>query len=54
MYFVHFKAPIGYSLCQFETLGEAKECVKELTSRGIHEVYVSQQIPMKVTVSVEF
>lgn len=55
MYFVHYKANlIGYNLCQFETLDDAREFVGQLAEKGIREFYVSQEIPTKIKVEVEF
>ncbi|MFC3883768.1 hypothetical protein ACFOU2_09750 [Bacillus songklensis] len=56
MYLVTFKAPLfgGFSVQKFETLDEAKDLVKELYRNGHHDVILSQEIPMKVTVNVEF
>lgn len=55
MYLVTVKAVIGgYSVKKFEALDEAKDFVKELYSNGHRDVTLSQEIPMKVTVNVEF
>jgi len=53
MYFVHYRTVIGYNLCKFHTLEEAKELVQELTRKGIFDVHVSQEIPTKIKVEVE-
>lgn len=44
----------GFEMKRFETLEEAQECVKQLYVAGHREVYLSQEIPMKITVNVEF
>ncbi|WNF31694.1 hypothetical protein RI196_10275 [Aeribacillus composti] len=50
-YFVIFKGSFGgCTFKKFETLDEAKESVKELYEIGCREVYMSQEVPMKVTV----
>jgi hypothetical protein len=54
MYFVQYRVAIGYTLCKFETLQEAKEMVESLALQGIREIYVSKEIEMKLTVNVEF
>lgn len=54
MYFVHFKLVIGYNLCKFNTLDEAKLFVTELDAKGVQKFYLSQEIPVKVKVKVEF
>lgn len=54
MYFVHFKSVIGYNLCKFNTLDEAKLFVAELAAKGVQEFYLSQEIHVKVKVEVEF
>jgi len=55
MYLVHYKAAvIGYNLCKFETLEEARVFVSDLATKGVREFYVSQEIPMKIRVEVEF
>jgi len=43
----------GYSINKYETLDEAKDVVKELYKNGYKEVHLSQEIPLKITVSVE-
>lgn len=54
MYFVHFKSVIGYNLCKFETLEDARLFVSEIASKGVQEFYVSQEIPTKIKIEVEF
>jgi hypothetical protein len=56
MYIVTFRNSLlaAYGINKFETIGEAKEFVGELYRSGHREVYLSQEIPMKVTVNVEF
>lgn len=54
MYLVIFKTFMGYSVRKFETLDKAKQVVEMLCKAGTKEVTLSQEIPMKVTVSVEF
>jgi hypothetical protein len=56
MYLVTYRkrfGGFGFSVCKVETLGEAKELASSLMNQG-NEVFVSQEIPMKVTVSVDF
>lgn len=38
----------------FETLDEAQDYVKEQVSGGVKEIILSQVIPMKVKIEVEF
>jgi hypothetical protein len=55
MYIVTYKVLFGGNCVKkFETLDEAKDLVKELYSHGYREITLSKEIPMKVTVSVEF
>jgi len=56
MYIVNVrKMPFGgYETKKFEMLDEAQELVRELFAAGYQDVILSQEIPMKVTVSVEF
>lgn len=54
MYFVHYKNMMGYSLNKFDTLDEAQGFVRELAGKGHKEFYLSQEIPFKVKVEVEF
>lgn len=55
MYLVHYgNSIVGYKLCKVESLYEAKELATHFMNKGYREVYVSQEIPMKVTVNVEF
>jgi hypothetical protein len=55
MYLVTFRSTFGgFSVQKFETLDEAKELITTLYGKGYQDVMLSQEIPMKVTVSVEF
>ncbi|MGG3800625.1 hypothetical protein [Metabacillus fastidiosus] len=54
MYFVIYQSVIAYQIHKFETLDEAQDYVKKLYEKGHREVYLSQEIPMKVKVTVEF
>ncbi|MEC1714727.1 hypothetical protein [Schinkia azotoformans] len=54
MYFVIKMAMIGVSLEKYENLNDAQDRIKELYEKGFREVYLSQEIPMKVKVTVEF
>ncbi|MED1711734.1 hypothetical protein P4V34_28710 [Bacillus thuringiensis] len=55
MYFVHYgNQIIGYKLCKVDTLNEAKELAIHFMNKGYREVYVSQEIPMKITFNLEF
>jgi hypothetical protein len=56
MYLVNYRKPfsgLGFNVCKVDTLGEAKELAADLVNKG-NEVVVSQEIPMKITVSVDF
>jgi hypothetical protein len=56
MYLVNYRKPfsgLGFNVCKVDTLGEARELAAELMNKG-NEVMVSQEIPMKVSVSVDF
>jgi TfoX/Sxy family transcriptional regulator of competence genes len=55
MYFVIYKANMfgGYGILKTDTLEEAKEMVEQLFSKGHREVYLSQEIPMNIRVSIE-
>ncbi|MBO1513237.1 hypothetical protein [Metabacillus bambusae] len=56
MYIVNVRKVMfgAFDLKRFETLDEAQEYIKGLYAAGHREVHLSQEIPMKVTVSVEF
>ncbi|MEK4150010.1 hypothetical protein NST02_23485 [Robertmurraya sp. FSL W8-0741] len=56
MYLVNVRNSMfgGFTIHKFETLDDAQDYVKELYKSGNREVYLSQEIPMKITVSVEF
>jgi hypothetical protein len=40
------------SMC--ETLGEAQECIRSLVERGERNILLSQEIPMRLKVEVDF
>lgn len=54
MYFVIYRMMIGVNLEKYENLTDAQDRVKELYGNGHREVYLSQEIPAKVKVTVEF
>ncbi|QPA33416.1 hypothetical protein [Thermaerobacillus caldiproteolyticus] len=55
MYFVIYRTiPFaGFNISKAATIDEAKEIVSELFEKGIREVYLSQEIPMNIKVSIE-
>ncbi|MFS0784756.1 hypothetical protein [Bacillus sp. 1P06AnD] len=54
MYFVIYGGAFGHSIQRFEDLEVSKECVKKLYSQGKSDVLLTQNIPMKINVTVEF
>ncbi|MED4399834.1 hypothetical protein [Metabacillus fastidiosus] len=55
MYIVNAKnSSGGFIMNKFEHLDEAKELVKKLYEEGHRDVFLSQEIPMKVKVTIEF
>lgn len=59
MYIVIFKKHTGsfsddIGVNKFEYLDEAQEFIKHLVQEGIMDVTLSQEIPMKLKVEVEF
>lgn len=54
MYFVIYQALLGKGVESFENLLDAQERVQELVEKGCMKVHVAQEIPLKVTVKVEF
>jgi hypothetical protein len=56
MYFVIYKGNMfGFTVSeQFENLCDAQDRVKELYENGCRQVKLSQEIPMKVNVTIQF
>ncbi|MGG3798004.1 hypothetical protein [Metabacillus fastidiosus] len=55
MYIVNARNGLNsFMLTKFEHLDEAQEFVKELYAAGHRDIFLSQEIPMKVKVTVEF
>lgn len=55
MYLVTYKLLIGgYGVEKYEMLDEAKERVKELYSNRCSDVFLSKEIPIKITVNIDF
>jgi hypothetical protein len=54
MYFVIYAGVLGTGVESFEYLLDAQERVQELVEKGCMQVHVAQEIPLKVTVKVEF
>jgi hypothetical protein len=54
MYLVLFRNTFfgGYNCSKLETLGEAKEFAEQAFGNGYQDVVLTQEIPMKVTVTV--
>jgi pentatricopeptide repeat protein len=54
MYLVLFRSTFfgGYNCSKFESLDEALELVKEMREKGNQDVVLSQEIPLKVYVTV--
>jgi hypothetical protein len=54
MYLITYRkrfSGFGFNVCKVDTLGEAQELATSLINQG-NEVFLSQEIPMKVTVTV--
>ena len=54
MYYVIYRNVFSFNVESFEMLSEAQDRVKELYEKGCKSVKLSQEIPLKVKVSVEF
>lgn len=55
MYIVFYKNALNMPLIsKFEYLDEAQEFLKELVREGITDVTLSQEIPFKLKIDVEF
>jgi hypothetical protein len=56
MYLVLFRAGFlgGYNCSKVASLDEAREVIKNLYEKGVHDVVLTQEIPMEIEVSVKF